>query len=425
VLNVKRILCTALISGLCVFGVSAGGGTEGAAKSDTVRFRVATWDAKIETYIEQCAKILKEKNPKVSYEVIDILAAEYVDKITVMLAGGDDFDVLPSKNNPMYLNMVTNKQIIDVMPYVNRDKMDLAMFGGAAERITFDKKVYGLPYRSDIWLLYYNKDLFDAAKEPYPSDNMTWEEYAALCRRMTSGRGSDKVYGGLFHFWPACVQNLGVQDGRNTVIAKDFSFMAPYYRAVLALQKEGAILNYSTIKTGNQHYSGIFYNGRVATVYQGTWFTGQILKQMKTEGLKFKWGMAKAPHPANVKEGYVVGTAFPICINAKSKNPDLAWEYIKLLSGKDGAGYVVSAGYLPAYQDDAILAKYTSLEGFPPNSKSALGVTNLVFEVPVHAKSGVIGKILGEEHDLMMTESISVEQGIQNLNKRVAAALAE
>ena len=46
-----------------------------------------------------------------------------------------------------------------------------------------------MPFRSDFWVLYYNKDLFDKAGVEYPSNDMTLEDYDALARKMTSGSG--------------------------------------------------------------------------------------------------------------------------------------------------------------------------------------------------------------------------------------------
>ena len=109
-------------------------------------------------------------------------------------------------------------------------------------------------------MLYYNKDLFDAAGVAYPSNDMTWDEYDALAAKMTSGEGSSKVYGGHNHTWQALVTNWAVQDGKHTVVDKDYSFLKPWYEAALSLQDNGYIQDYSTLKTANIHYSSVFKN---------------------------------------------------------------------------------------------------------------------------------------------------------------------
>ena len=69
--------------------------------------------------------------------------------------------------------------------------------------LMYNGKTYSLPYRNDWYVLYYNKDLFDAAGVEYPSNDMTWEEYYDLAAKMTSGEGSSKVYGSHNHTWQA------------------------------------------------------------------------------------------------------------------------------------------------------------------------------------------------------------------------------
>ena len=51
----------------------------------------------------------------------------------------------------------------------------------------FDGKIWGIPWDSGALLLFYNKDLLDAAKVPYPEPNgwMTWDEVIELGKQLT------------------------------------------------------------------------------------------------------------------------------------------------------------------------------------------------------------------------------------------------
>jgi multiple sugar transport system substrate-binding protein len=352
-------------------------------------------------------------------------SAEYADKITVMLAGGDDVDLVYIKSIPQYVTMQTNGQLQDILPRVKADNIDTSMYGGAIEKLTINGKVYGMPFLSDVWQLYYNKNLFDKAGVPYPTDDMTWDEYAELCKRLTSASGTNKVFGGYFHNWIACVQNIAVQDGKNTVVSRDYEFFRPAYTMVLDLQNNGYIMDYSTIATGNLHYSGVFYNQQAATVYQGTWFINLLFTEKKKNGLDFEWGVVKAPHPTGTTEGTIVGTVQPIGINTKAKNSEMAWEFLKYISGKEAAQYMASHGALPAAVNDEILNTFVSQEGMPSGSASAFDYHSISFEAPTDPKAGMVGTILNEEHSLVMTKSITLDQFIHNMNNRVGEVLDE
>jgi multiple sugar transport system substrate-binding protein len=422
---VKKVLVLLLALSLCG-SLFAGGGSNRGSQSGSqgkVTLRIVYQEDDWEKSHKAAFEYFAKQYPDVTLESIGILNSEYVEKATVMLAGGDNVDLVYSKAMPQYVNMAVNGQIIDLLPYIQRDNIDTSKFNGATERMMIDGKLYALPFRSDIWQLYYNKNLFDKAGIPYPSDNMTWEEYSDLCKRLTSGSGTNKVYGGFFQSWPAAVQNIAIQDGRNTTVAANYEFMRPAYQTVLDLQRGGYIVDYAEITTGNLHYSGQFLNQRVATVYQGSWFVNLLLTEMKRNGLAFEWGVAKAPHPRNVSAGYVVGTAFPMCITSISRNKDMAWEYAKFLAGEENSQHQARNGALPAVTNDTILNTLISQEGMPANSASAFEYTNLSFETPVNSRSGAAGTILGEEHGLVMTGSISIDEFINNLNRRIGEVL--
>ena len=58
-------------------------------------------------------------------------------------------------------------------------------------------------------------------------------------------------------------------DGEHTLIADDYSFLAPYYERVLAMQEEGVIQDYAQLQTTQTHYSGPFYNSQIAMTPMG------------------------------------------------------------------------------------------------------------------------------------------------------------
>ncbi len=201
--------------------------------------------------------------------------------------------------------------------------------------------------------------------------------------------------------------------------------MKDAYEMVVDLQDNGYIMDYSTISTGSLHYTGTFFNQQVATVYQGTWFNTTLLEQEAAGEIPFEWGMVKAPHMSDGQEGDAVGAAFPMCVNSNSAHKEAAWQFVKFLCSEEGAKIVAANGGLPAVRTEEIMELYLSQEGFPEGCESAYEVNQISFEVPVHEKSGVIGTILDEENSLIMTKSLTVEEGLNELTERVNEALNE
>src|SRR5690606_9960382 len=115
-------------------------------------------------------------------------------------------DIITVKDIPGYSAMLTRGQIVPLNDYIEASDVDLTAYSGAAEELTYEASIYALPFRSDIWILYYNEDIFDAAGLPYPTNDTTWDELDATARELTSRSGADKIYGGHFHTWRSTVQ---------------------------------------------------------------------------------------------------------------------------------------------------------------------------------------------------------------------------
>jgi len=391
-----------------------------AQSAEPVTLKMTAWDVATTPYWQAVIDAYEAQNPNVTVELTDIASAEYQDVVNVMLSGGDDTDILTVKDIPGYSAMLTRGQIIPLNDYIAADDIDLSVYSGAVEELTYEGSIYALPFRSDIWILYYNKDIFDAAGLPYPTNDMTWDEFDALARQLTSGSGADKIYGGHFHTWRSTVQLPTVQDGVNTVIADDYSFMAPIYNMVTSMQSDGIIMDFGELKAGNIHYSGVFKNGQVAMLPMGSWFIGSLIAAENAGEFDFGWGVASYPHPEGVEAGTTAGTLTSLAINANSANQEAAWDFIQFYTGVEGAQVLAGMGNLPAIRTPEVLETFAAVPGVPTEATDALQTSTVRLELPMNPRVGAFEQVLNEEHELIMTNSISVEEGIAEINRRVA-----
>lgn len=392
-------------------------------ESEEVLLKMVLWDLNQTTYIPPMIDAYKEISPNVTIELIDIPANEYQDKLSVMLAGGDDSDIISVKDIPQYASMVTKNQVEPLNQYIDRDRFDLEQYSGIVDDLSVEDKLYALPFRSDIWVLFYNKRLFDQANVPYPSNDMTWEEYEELARKVTSGSGADKVYGSMHHTWRSTVQLATVQDGKHTIITDDYSFMKPMYDLVLRMQRDEIIPDYASLVAGNLHYSGLFFNEEIAMLPMGTWFIGTLIDKIEEGETDVDWGIAKFPHPEGVEPGTTAGTLASLAMNAISNNKEATWDFIKFFCGPEGAKNLAEAGSLPAIRDEEVIKEIANMDGFPKECAEALETVTVRLELPMHEKVSVIEQILNEEHELIMTESVSIDEGLENMSRRVKEVL--
>lgn len=393
-----------------------------AASGEKQVLSVTTWDNDTSPQFQAVIDAYMAANPNVEIKIIDTSADEYNNSLGISLSAAQaDPDVIWVKDMGSMLQMADKKQLLPIDDFMKADNFDLSIYNGAAEQLQYNGSAYALPYRSDWYVLYYNKDLFDAAGVEYPTNDMTWEEYYELAARMTSGEGSSKVYGSHNHTWQALVTNWAVQDGEHTVVEKDYEFLKKWYEETLALQENGYIQDYSTLKTANIHYSSVFKNQQCAMMPMGSWFIATMMQSQSEGETDFNWGVAAIPHPENTEAGYTVGALTPIAISAYTDQADLSWDFVKFAASEEAAEILAKQGVFTGIQTEESLKTIASAENFPEGQSNidALTYKHYAFDRPLDPNIEEIRKPLDEIHEMIMIKSYSIDEGIAELTKRV------
>ena len=382
---------------------------------------IVAWDAGTTPYLVAQKEAFEAAHPGVTIEYVDVASQDYAVKTTTMLSGGDQSDIYIVKELPHLLDWQAAGFAEPLNSYIEASNYDMSGFTGIESNYAVDGEQYALPFRSDFWVLYYNKDLFDAAGVDYPTNDMTWEEYAELAKKMTG----DGNYGTHYHTWLSAVVNWDVCDGVNTLIDGDYTDLAYFYQLYQDLEDAGACMSYDELKAAGLHYSAAFANGNIAMMPMGYWYVSTLIGYNKDGTCNFNWGIVSVPHKADVAAGSSFGNLTGAMINAKSEHKDLAWEYISWLASEEGAIATASTGTRPAWVSEAVAEAMASADGFPTDdaSKAALIPSYVGIEIPASEHSSEISTILNEEHSLIMTREYTIDEGIEEMNERVAEVL--
>lgn len=425
-----KALAAVLALSFAVTGCGAGAppssttATDGASGSSAsaITLNVAMWDYTSLEYHSKLVAAFEAAYPGTTVNVIESPADDYSDKVSVMLSGDNDVDVVFIRDTASYTSMVSKNQLAPMDELIQTDGIDLSAYGGMVEQYAVDGKIYGLPYRKDIWMLFYNKDLFDAAKLPYPTERMTLEEYREIAKKLTSGSGNEAVYGALNNKWTQSVSNLAMQTGKYDLLSGDYTFLKPYYDTLYNMQTvDKSAMDYSTIIASNIHYSGPFYNGQVAMMPMGSWFINNMIENLKSGATTVNYDVAPLPcESLDGMENKGTGAITPVCVGAKSKNQEMAWNFVKFVTGEQGATVLAECGILPAFNSESVLTTLVSNEGFPEHGKELLlNTTDVTIEFPLGEKWTGINKVIGEEHGLIMLGSNSVDDGLDVMTQRI------
>lgn len=390
----------------------------------------ALWDLEQTTYYQPLIDAYEAANPNVKIKTLDLGSTDYMTVLATQLTGGDStIDVATIKDIPGYATLVNKNQLEPLNDFITQNGIDTAAYSGITDQITIDSNLYALPFRSDFWVVYYNKALFDAAGVDYPTNDMTFAQYDELARKVSNDKaGTEKVYGAHYHTWRSAVQLFGILDGKNTIVDGNYEFLKPYYEMVLNEQKDGICQDYAALKTASLHYSAAFYQNQVAMMNMGTWFIPTLIKAIGSgESQATDWGIVKYPHADGVEPGSTLATITSLAVSKASENKEAALDFVKFVTGEEGAAIIANTGTFPAIMTDQVINTISSIEGYPADdsSKVALHTANTYLEMPVNEKSSEIETILNDAHDNIMTGNISIEDGIAEMNEQVRAVLGK
>ncbi|MBD1592439.1 sugar ABC transporter substrate-binding protein [Arthrobacter sp. S1_S22] len=411
-------IALAVTAGLGLTGCAgAAGPAEPQSQDGKTRLTVSVWNYEGTPEFKALFDGYEAANPDVDIEPVDILADDYPQKVTTMLAGGDTTDVLTMKNVIDYARYANNGQLQEINGVVDTvGKDDLA----GLDAFDIDGKYYAAPYRQDFWLLYYNKELLKAAGVEEPKD-LTWDEYTALAQKLTTEEGGKKVYGTYHHIWRSVVQAIAAAQNNGDQISGEYGFFEDQYNTALELQKSGATLDFGTAKSQKTSYRTMFETGQAAMMPMGTWYIAGVLQAKKDGKTDVDWGLAPLPQKDSNGKVSTFGSPTAFAVNKNAAHSEEARKFIEWAAGEEGAKAISKIGVVPALQNDAVTDTYFQLEGLPTDelSKKAFSPDETALEMPVSDKSAATDKILNQEHDLIMVGERSVADGITEMGKRV------
>lgn len=418
----SAVLTTAII-GATLSG--CGGSTSNNSANDSnkkVQLTVTTWNYNTTPEFKALFEAFHKENPNITIKPIDIDAAQYDNKVTTMLASGDTTDILTMKNTISYSGYAYRGQIEDLTSHIKKT-VDMSKYKGTYDALNIDNKYYAEPYRTDFWVLYYNKKLFDKAGIAYPK-NLTWDQYAELAQKLTSGSGSSKVYGTYDHTWRSIVEATASAQTSSNLLSAKYDYFKPYYETFLKIQKSGSTLDFGTAKSTNTTYASQFETEKAAMLPMGTWYMAGILSSKEKGSTNVDWAIAPMPQKDSSGKTTTFGSPTAFAINKNSKQKEAAQKFIDFATGEKGAKVLAKIGIVSAYKSDEINKIYFSQKGMPTDeeSKKAFSPDKIGIEMPVSKHSAAIDKILTEEHELIMVGK-PLDSEIVNMEKRVKEEL--
>ncbi|MFT4157302.1 MAG: extracellular solute-binding protein [Microbacterium sp.] len=419
----RKILAAGSIAALAALTLAGCSGSsdsgENADPDAPVTLTLSGWSIDTTPEFQTLADAFHEENSNITIELKEYDPAEYNTLVTADLAAGSGPDIITQKEVKYITTFQEGGQLLDVYDVALPDGI------GGADSYVIDGAAYAVPYRQDSWVLFYDKDLFDAAGVEYPDGSWTWDDYAEAAEALTT----DASKGTYLHRWQSTVQGFANAQTGTSVLDGDFGHLKEYYENTLALQDAGYQVDFNTSTANQLTYQGEFGTQKAAMLLMGTWYTATLIAQQASgEANDFEWGIAPAPQLDSSTAGtdntpvtFGDPTGFAINANIDPAKVDAAKKFLEFAASEAGAQKLAAIGITPALTNDAVVETYFAVEGAPTDelSKFSWSTHEVLPENPTSSKTATIQGILGDLHTAVMSGSASIDDAIKTAEDRV------
>lgn len=363
--------------------LAAFGTVASAAPVTIVHYGYPAHGAAWREFTRMAAAEFMAQNPGIKIEITEAgSSSEYINKFTAMFVAGQSPDIIEvTMSGASYAQegfFLDLKPFIDRDPDVSADLWPKPVIDG----FTLDGRIWGLPIDINLWMNWYNVDLFEEAGLLDPNalgEKWDWDNMVQAAKKLTTdknGDGSAETYGVdraylLWQYALAVAQSGGRMFDR---------FLLP----------TESRLNTPEVKRALQFVADLYLKHKVSQPRDMAWDTlskyffwtgnsaldlvdGPGIMGAQLKSVKFRWDVAK---PMKGPGGR--GTHFTVGgfqISSGSKNPEAAWKWVKYLTARKESveKFVKLTGRLPALRSVQPLYK-TLLPNAPEH-------TNVIFEV--------------------------------------------
>lgn len=313
-----------------------------------------------ENNLKTIVEAFEKENPGITVDVQTAAYADYFTKLQTDLAAGTETDVF-DVDAGSFANIQANG-VLSEMSGVDDSKYRTSVL----DSYKVDGKQYGLPTSFSNVVLFYNKDLFDAAGVEYPTSAWTWADEKAAAEKLTNkdaGVWGDYQPVSYYEYYKA-VQQAGGTFLNADNSASDVDSVAGKKAADWIAGKSGTVMPTAADGAGTADFdTNLFKEGKLAMWHSGIWMISLVGE------LPFGWDIAVEPGDTQ-KASATFSNAVVISKNSKHQEAAQKWaDY--LTSSKTMVDTRLSAGWeLPPVADDTLLKPY--LEKTPPANRQAV-----------------------------------------------------
>jgi multiple sugar transport system substrate-binding protein len=378
--------------------------TDSSGDSVTITYTNFISNGGNEDNLTKIVDAFEAENPDIKVKVTTLAYADYFTALQTDLAAGTPSDVFDIE----YANYEAYQDngVLGTIAVANPGAYDTTLL----ETYQTDGTQYALPTSFSNVVLFYNKDLFDAASLEYPTRDWTWEDEQKAAEALVDADAG--VFGNYQtisynEFYKTLEQN-GASFLNDDGTAVAFNTPAGIEAAEWLINKSGTTMPTEAEGAGTPDFdSNLFVDGKLGMLHSGIWMFGTFADSASAWDIEVEPGNTQ---PASAMFSNAVA------VSATSENADAAAKWAEYLSGSDVAAQTrLDAGWeLPPISDEALLASYLEM-GAPDNRQAVFdSLEDVALSPALGADQAEIGDIvtalLGEAAAGRMSAADAVEE---------------
>jgi multiple sugar transport system substrate-binding protein len=292
-------------------------------------------------------------------------------KLATSFAAGDPPDVFVIDYRRF--GLLQNSGVIEpVQSYLDKSTVIRAtdFYTKPLEPFTVNGQLQCIPMNMSSLEVYYNKDLFDRARVPYPKDGWTWDDFLNDANAITAlSTPDEKIYGvgidpQLIRLAPFVWQNGGdIVDSVDhpTRLTLDTPEAKEAFQWFVDLQAKYHVVASQEENVSEQDQTRFMFNTL------GMWLLSRRVVPALRQSSGFTWDVAPLP-VGKEKVGILHTDAY--CISKASKNKELAWKFVEYANGPVGQVIAAKTGRtVPSLKSVALSPTYLESDKPPASSQ--------------------------------------------------------
>lgn len=318
-----------------------------ASAQTTITFYDPRANLAIGELMDQLVQEFEAQNPDIKIEHVHINGYNQMnEKTLVAWAGGAPPNVVIIEQS-RWFGFALDGMFLPLDEFIENDpsiSLD-DLYPGIREHLTWDGKIWGLPYNISTPLIYFNRDLFrSSGLEPVAPT--TWDEILSVSRRIakdTDSDGNPDVWGMDFYAWGWLFEAWLGQNGAK-VASEDgrrYTFNSP--EAVEAMEFTQALVLEHRVA---RHGTGIndFWVGRLGMTERSTASLAGYAQTAASNGID----MWVAPLACNVQCYAPIGGGNLHILNTGTpEQREAAWRFVSFLTETENLARMGAAtGYM-------------------------------------------------------------------------------